>query len=254
MSEFAATASSGLVPVPPSDGKTPCRICATRIPIDGAKCTTCGSWQKGKPCLVCGIWMPDSAIRCGECSSFRNWRRYLPVNEVILALLVSLFSVLGTAIPVVVRVIRLPSDTTAIVLDSELDKDISTTKRVLIVRAFNAGGSSSIVRGAKLDLTNVSAMPVELSNETPKESEVPASKQADLKFFASVVRPVAGATPNAVAKLLCTRSVTLLLNVEEQTRFGKYVFRPEPLRVTIGGRQVRPWVLDKMTVEEKPCE
>src|SRR5258706_2636322 len=219
MCESLATATSCCpVSTPSSDGKTACLICGTLIPSEAIKCTTCDSWLKGNLCLVCGIRMPESAIRCAECSSFRNWRRYLPVNEVILALLISLFSVLGAAIPIAVRVIRLPSDTTAIVLDSELDKGISTTKQVLIVRAFNAGGSSSIVRGAKLDLTNVSAMPVDLSNETPKESEVPASKQTDLKFFASVVRPVAGATPNTVAKLLCTRSVTQLLNVDEQTR------------------------------------
>src|SRR5687768_14537023 len=99
MSELSVTAPSGLAPVPPPDDTKGCRICAARIHIDAAKCTTCDSWQDGKECLVCGGWIAKAAIRCGECHTYQNWRRRIPGNEVVLALLVSLFSVLSTAIP-----------------------------------------------------------------------------------------------------------------------------------------------------------
>jgi hypothetical protein len=254
MSELPVTAASGPTPVPPPVNTKACVICAARIHIDAMKCTTCDCWQVGKACLVCGTWIAKSAARCGECKSFQNWRRVIPGNEVVLALLVSLFSVLSTAIPAILYVLRLPSNTTAIVLDPEFDRNIAQTKRVLIVRAFNGGGSSSIVRGAKLDLSKVRAATVELANQTPRQSEVPAFKQTDVKFFAQVIRPAAGATAGTVAHLLCSQPVSLLLYVDEQTRFGRFVPRTEPLRVSVAGRRIRPWVLDKMTIEEKPCE
>ena len=254
MSEHTATAPSGPVAVPPPDDMKRCRICATKIALEAVRCTTCESWQDGKLCLVCSSWIPKSAFRCGTCNTFQDWRRRIPGNEVVLALLVSLLSVLSTAIPAILYVVRLPSDTTAVVLDPEYDPEISSTKRVLLVRAFNAGGSSTIVRGATLDLANVNAAAVELSNKTPRNSEVPAGKQTDVKFFASVVRPSQGTTKEKVASLLCTESVDLLLQVDEQTRFGKFVPLAEPMRVAISGRQIRPWILDKMAVEGTSCD
>jgi hypothetical protein len=247
MSEVPVSAPSGLAPVPPPDDKKSCRICATRIALDAKKCTACQSWQKGKPCVHCATWISRAAIRCEKCSTFQNWRRRIPGSALVLALLVSLVSALGPAVNAVVYVFRLPSETTASVLDaSTFVEKVSKQNRVLLVQAINFGGSSSLIRRADVDLTSVGAVVVKLENLTARNAEVPANGRSDLMFFAEEIQLDAGKTKNDVALALCTHSVTLLLRVDERNRLGKLVPRPDPLRIEVPGPDIRDWVLDKI--------
>jgi hypothetical protein len=56
-----------------------------------------------KMCVACGSLMPSIAKKCTVCSSFQDWRRYLPFDATILALLTALVSVLSTSFPNFVR-------------------------------------------------------------------------------------------------------------------------------------------------------
>ena len=53
-----------------------------------------------KICKICGHEIPDSASKCTVCGSFQNWRGRINFSSTILALLVALFSVIATAMPV----------------------------------------------------------------------------------------------------------------------------------------------------------
>jgi hypothetical protein len=55
-------------------------------------------------CLVCRETIRAGASKCLHCGSFQNWRRHFDVGSSVLTSLITLFSVLGLAIPAVVRV------------------------------------------------------------------------------------------------------------------------------------------------------
>ncbi len=52
-----------------------------------------------KMCATCGALIPGPALKCTVCKSFQDWRRYLPFDATILALLTALISVLATSVP-----------------------------------------------------------------------------------------------------------------------------------------------------------
>jgi ribosomal protein L40E len=52
-----------------------------------------------KMCLTCAALIPGTASKCTVCGSFQNWRRHLPFDATILALLTALVSVIATSVP-----------------------------------------------------------------------------------------------------------------------------------------------------------
>lgn len=56
---------------------------------------------ESKRCKFCRANMPADAIYCAKCENFQDWRRNLTLSSTVLALLVALASVLGTAVPAI---------------------------------------------------------------------------------------------------------------------------------------------------------
>jgi hypothetical protein len=59
-----------------------------------------------RPCRTCFEPIHVSARKCKVCESYQDWRRYLQVSSLVLALLVALVSVVGWAAPVVITAFR----------------------------------------------------------------------------------------------------------------------------------------------------
>jgi hypothetical protein len=55
-----------------------------------------------KPCSTCHEPIHPKARKCKVCETYQDWRRYLQVSSLVLALLVALVSVVGWTAPVVV--------------------------------------------------------------------------------------------------------------------------------------------------------
>src|ERR1051325_10965290 len=72
-----------------------CRTCRMPMPEGTQRCPTCSAFQNETVCESCGLAMPANAKRCPECKTFTGRRRWIQGSEVVLALLISLFSVIG---------------------------------------------------------------------------------------------------------------------------------------------------------------
>lgn len=242
----------GPVEVPREALKRPCQVCAEIIDRTAQRCNKCESWQDGKSCKLCGMWIPKAALRCGKCEAFQDWRGRLPANALMLSLIVSLVSVVGAVAPALLNILSLPSDTAVIFLDgSKIHDDVDPTKRSIVVRALNGGGSSSIAKRATLLLPK--AEPVELEIGNPGDSQVPANGKTDLKLTADKVVPQKDATANEIYAALCTAEVTLQLHVDERNRRGKFKPRVPPVETTVPGPKLHEWLTDKIEVQSKEC-
>jgi hypothetical protein len=96
-----------------------------------------------KMCATCGALMPAPATKCTVCDTFQDWRRYLPFDATILALLTALVSVLATTVPVVVGWV------------SEGYSDMQVTYRDdvsggIVVNAYNAGNIPGLINKISL--------------------------------------------------------------------------------------------------------
>ena len=54
-------------------------------------------------CHNCSELIPAQAKQCTHCDAYQDWRRHIPLSSTVLSLLVALFAVLGTTIPVLVK-------------------------------------------------------------------------------------------------------------------------------------------------------
>lgn len=86
--------------------------------------------------------MPKGAVLCSTCGTYQDWRRFLPLSPIILALLTALVSVVGIAAPALYSTFKTPRSEThleAVTIDG-------TTLRVL---ATNRGDAPSTVWRAR---------------------------------------------------------------------------------------------------------
>lgn len=78
-----------------------------------------------KQCRYCRFRMPADAIYCTKCQNFQNWRRNLSLSSTVLALLVALASVLGTAVPAILTALTPKNSDIRISVQTVSDSEIS---------------------------------------------------------------------------------------------------------------------------------
>jgi hypothetical protein len=197
--------------------------------------------------------MPPRALRCPACETFQDWRRWIPGNTTVLALLVSLISVVGTVGPAIVKLVNYHSKTTGFVLNTEIDPKVTNSQSILNVRVLNSGGRASLVRDARLNLAPVRAS-VDLEILNMKDTQVPASGKSDLRLFADKVNLNPGQTKKCVLDMLAKTDVTLTLIVDESDRLGRTVpSQTIPLTVRAKstlGKSLREWTAQRIKSDD----
>lgn len=244
-----AVAPTVIEAVPESKKQRPCDVCAQLIEVEAKYCTHCESYQNGKPCVLCGKYMPPRAACCPACSRFQDWRRHLSGDTAVLALLVSLFSVAGAAIPAVMTAWNKRSQTTAMVLKTDIDPKVSS-KSIIFVRAINSGGRPALVRDVQLDLKPVKAS-VDLEILNMEDTEVPGANKTDLRLFAEKVTLDRGQSKKCVMDMLARTDITLTLVVDERNRLGTTIESQKIPAVIRGnsrlGESLREWTAQRIT-------
>jgi hypothetical protein len=127
-----------------------CRVCSASLLAAGSRyCIQCKSYQHGKDCVACGVAMPADIKRCPTCKAFQGFfRRRIPGSEVVLALLVTLLSVLSGFLPQLYKAWNYRSATRVHVLGVREVPETSQEDYVVLVQAFNTGGRPAVVRTA----------------------------------------------------------------------------------------------------------
>ncbi len=213
-------------------------------------CKECGAYQEGQNCKSCGRWIPDGARRCGECNSYQDWRRRIPGNEIVLASLTSILTLLGTMTVAAINFLDRPSRTSVLVKGFVPAEGVDPDKDVLVVRANNHGRFPSMIRGATLDLTSVDAVVADL-RITNFEGEIPGEGHFDLKLYTDTVK--AKTTNENVAALLCSNEVILTFDAEESDLWGNMKKPDTPLAVRIQGPFIRSWITDRLGGDYPKC-
>ena len=258
MNEAAEAPKSGsgsLEAVPPVP-KVPCVLCASPIDAAARVCLTCKGYQAGKACVACGKWIPARADDCTECKASQKWwRRFITLDATVLALLISLISVVSSVGPGIIRMINHGSQTSGFVIGPEPDPQISKQKDVLLVRATNSGGQPSIVSSAHLDLMAAGGGIVALEITNRRDKVVAANGSTDLKLFAA--DDDFKIAPDAKAKVmanLCSQPATLHLQVEEKSAFGGGE-RNRDVSLPIDVKTIRSWAGQRLTsTEPEACQ
>jgi hypothetical protein len=101
---------------------------------------------KNSKCLVCKEDIRYGAKKCTKCESFQDWRRYFQFNIVVLSLLVALFSVVATSVPVIKSVVLPEADVRFSFLHFN-------SKHIVIV-ATNIGRRAAVLKEVKLNMVD----------------------------------------------------------------------------------------------------
>jgi hypothetical protein len=135
----------------------------------------CGS----KMCISCGALMPTPALKCTACNSFQDWRRYLPFDATILALLTALASVLTTGAPAIIGWAR------GGYADLSIDYDRDDQSGGIILTAFNAGTIPAHIKKItlKVPLKNAKG-PTTFDGHSVHRAETAAHEDEDDYFIA----------------------------------------------------------------------
>jgi hypothetical protein len=165
----------------------------------------------------------------------------------VLSLVVSLLSVMGTALPAIVDLMNLPADTVVVFLDaSKIDPSIDPTKRVIDVWTLNGGGSSAIVRSAKLILPHSQDVELEVGNL--KDSLVPPKGKTTIRFLSERVDAVKGCSGGDIFAALAQGTAKLEVEIDERNRWGTFVRRNPPVHTDVPGVKLKDWLRDKTDV------
>lgn len=230
-----------------------CVLCAAPVDATARICNACKGYQIGKGCVVCGKWIPGRAAECPECKSPQNaWRRILSIDATVLALLISLISVVSSVGPGIIRMIHHGSETSGYVVGTERDANISKQKDVIVVRALNSGGQVSIVQSASVDLTKAGGgiVPVQITGERHIQ---PNGGTADLRLFAADDRfKVAEDKRETVVASLCKQPATIELKVDERSFLGG-TKAGRPLSIPIDAQTVRAWAAQRLVPNTEAC-
>lgn len=142
-------------------------------------------------CRTCQHELPPRAKRCLKCDSFQDWRRFFSMGSVVLSLLIALFSVLGTILPVVVSIFTPARSDVLFSLHSV------TTNRVVVV-STNQGSRPAIIQNAVFRVFDSHGSEQSVLNlKLPEETEELVVLPGSLRIIPSVptVSGVAAALP-----------------------------------------------------------
>lgn len=248
-------ASSPIAEVPPLPKKR-CNFCAKEIEFEAKKCTACGALQDAKDCVACGARIPPAAKRCGSCSTLQDWRRMIPGNALVLALLLSLISVITAIAPGVVAFVNRPSRTSAVFVGTAPDPGAAGTGNDLfVVRVDNSGGLPSVVERAQLQYRAAGLEPASMRIVNFDQMEIPANGKAHLKLDLETMQVPATATYDQIAEQICRTKATLQMWVQERDRWGTLHAAGDPLKIELRGKEIRDAVLQRMAGEKpkKDC-
>jgi len=243
--------------VPPPKKTKPCKGCGNDIPIAATLCKDCKTPQDEKPCRSCGTPISAGATVCNACKGFQDWRRRIPGDQVVLALLVALLSVLSTLLPQVVKFLNLPSRTTGFFIDSAYHP-FSKDHSMLTVRLMNEGGRPSQVEGARIDFGVQGLEPVrELEIVDRRGLVVPPHDKSDIQFFVYDLQhpPATQGEVDRVTNALCTATTNIYVSVRERSRvFGTMQPAGELDPIQIPARVARDWVVERLTLSPSTKE
>lgn len=199
-----------------------CDACGMPIPENAKRCSGCKAFQDGRPCRSCGLTMPASAKRCPECKAFQNWRAFVPDNQVVLALLVSLISILSAVVPAAYKAWNNRSDAYVRVIGHTVDND---SNPVLLVLVANNGGRPALIRGATLVGKGLPIGSTPLTILDPTQELVLPSKATMLRLTTLDINTPA--KRDALLALLPKGEITVSVEVEETGRLGRRFTRQQ---------------------------
>jgi len=185
------------------------------IPDSALRCPQCKAFQNGQPCRSCGLPIAASAKRCPECRAFQNWRANIPGGEVVLAMIVSLISVLSAVLPAAYKAWNNRSDAYVRVIGHALDGDGNAA---LLVLVGNNGGRPALVRGAHLVGKGLPIGKTPLTILDPTQELVLPTKPTMLRLTTLDINTPA--KRDALLALLPQGTITVSLDVEETGRLG----------------------------------
>jgi predicted nucleic acid-binding Zn ribbon protein len=256
-----STQSAATLPATP---EKPCPICGKQIPNSAIKCILCDSPLGGPACVTCGAPIPLKAKRCWQCDSFQDWRKRIPGDNVTLALLLSILSIIGILAPEILHFINLRSRTSGFFLDADHENKKYAGQHFITVRLTNDGGRSaqveedrgaaridfkrtvsdrSRVLGADLDIVNRGAMIIR------------AGRTVDLALNADNLTFVGAPADDApsiqkdnyrhqIAQDLCTTDAVLTINIRGRDRFNR-LEKARPVTMAMTRDKMNAWVLER---------
>jgi hypothetical protein len=145
------------------------------------KCVNVETMIAYQKCLVCKEDILKGAKKCTKCESFQDWRRFFQFNIVVLSLLVALFSVITTSVPVIRSAILPEAD----VKFSFLHLNHGN----IIVVATNTGRRPAVLKRVSLNMVSIPdgskrSVPLSVRGETEnKEIIINPDKWTVLALF-----------------------------------------------------------------------
>ena len=209
-----------------------CSNCGILLPPNAVHCNSCQRYQAGEHCPNCGALKPAGDLRCAKCQAFTDWRRLVPRSEVVLALGLSILSMLAAVIPPAVRWWRDRSDTEIRVLGVEdympTEGDLSASVPMIRVAVTNTGTRPSFVRSATISFgqaLGIGNLPLEIA-EVRERSVRPD----EISYLHLSSRSFTGKAFDS--NVLHAHDVTIALDVEETLRLGgrQVESRPDTVR------------------------
>jgi len=206
-----------------------CPACKLPTPAHDQRCIHCKTYPDGDECWQCGGSIPKGARRCNDCNVFQNWRRFVPMSEVTLALILSIISVISAVAPPVVRYFSNHSETYVHVLGTGRIAE-EPTIRVLVV---NSGKRASFVKSARIIFDRsgqkrIDADETDLEVKNPDDALIAPGEHAVIQFSVGSVARVIGADNKTITsksdvlkQVLLGGNIMIRVTVEETNRDGK---------------------------------
>ena len=203
----------------------PCRVCGKPLEPGGIKCNSCKSYQSDTTCKSCGYVLPATKIeRCPDCKSFQGLRRHVQGIELILALVVTMLSVLGAISPRIVAAWNYRSQTVVHVLGV---KDVTTKEAkqqsyVVLAEVLNTGGRPAIVRGARVHFEVIQLLGRDASIVNLDKTLLLPNASIVLELSVGGLTKPGKLSTEKVMKRLETGRLHVSVEVDEATRLGRY--------------------------------
>jgi ribosomal protein L40E len=206
------------------DGE-PCPECGLLLPPKARRCTNCKAFLDGRKCGSCGASMPAGARRCGECKAFQGARALIPGGEVVLALIVSIISVLSATLPSMYRAWNYRSDTYVRLLGVQpLATGAKNAPLVILALVGNDGGRPAVVRGARLSFAStIPLAPTPLNIVNSADKLVQPDKAVAIQLTIDHLERTGQENTQQILDALATGKATIEIDVEQTSRFGSRV-------------------------------
>lgn len=243
---------TALKPDPKASKKKPCVACGYLIPLSAAWCKECRAPQSGEACRVCGAFMPRHASVCNTCKAYQDWRRRIPGDQVTLALIAAILSVLGAVLPKFVDFVNLPSRTSGFFLSNTKEPAVSGSNdfTVITVRLVNEGGRPAQVERAKIDFGSSEVPPIEEFTIVNRENMVVpgGGKFVDLKLYArELMQPMSADAIERLANDVSATTTTITVSVRERSRVLGELQSEADVTIKVPAATARDWVYQRLT-------